>query len=409
MVGVLSVAVLGIAGLLMNVVIARYYGAAVLGVFNQVFAIYILAAQFAAFGIQLSVLRYAAEHREDADTLAALVRSGLLLVALVALIIVAIVLALRGAVAAAFSPRVADGLLYALPGLWAFALNKFLLNTLNGVRQMKTYSVFLSYRYLLLLIGVAIAASMRFEGSALPAVFSFAEVGLLLSMVFYMRRLLIGTISWQSAREWGRTHLRFGVRSVTGGAVSELNTRVDVLVLGLFTDDRTVGVFSFAAILTEGLLQIPLVIKRQADPVLTPLVLGGQHARLIASFRAWRRWTYVVMVLVCITAIILFPWFTRLATSDRELEAGWSLFALLLAAGTVQAGYIPISGVLNQGGFPWQQTMYLLWIFGTNIVLNLLLVPMLGAWGAAISTSVVFVASVFYLKHLVRKFMHLRI
>jgi O-antigen/teichoic acid export membrane protein len=53
--------------------------------------------------------------------------------------------------------------------------------------------------------------------------------------------------------------------------------------------------------------------------------------------------------------------------------------------------------------------LYLLWIFVTNLLLNLALVPLLGMWGAAISTAAVFVASVFYLKHLVLKHMQLRI
>jgi len=115
------------------------------------------------------------------------------------------------------------------------------------------------------------------------------------------------------------------------------------------------------------------------------------------------------MTLVAATAILLFPWFTRHATQDPELEAGWMIFALLLLAGTLQSGYIPLSGILSQGSFPWQQTLYLLWIFVTNLLLNVALVPLLGMWGAAISTAAVFVASVFYLKHLVLKHMQLRI
>ncbi len=409
MVGLLSVAVLGIAGLLMNVLIARYYGAAVLGVFNQVFAIYILGAQFAAFGIQFSVLRYVAEHGEDRQTLETVVRSGLLMVAVIALAVALAIFGSRNAIGAALSSNVADGVVYALPGLWAFAVNKYLLNTLNGMRRMKTYSLFLSYRFALLLLGVIVAAVVGVAGNTLPVIFTLAEITLLFSLLAYMRALVLGRIALDAMRAWGRSHFYFGLKSVTGGAVSELNTRVDVLVLGLFTEDRVVGIFSFAAILAEGLLQIPLIIKRQADPILTPLVLQADHHKLLASFRSWRRWSYIVMGLVCVGGVLLFPWFTQWATKDGELQSGWLIFTLLLVAGTVQSGYIPLSGLLGQGGFPWQQTLYLILLFGSNIALNLLLVPPFGALGAAISTSIVYVASIFYLKYLVQRFMGIRV
>lgn len=290
-VGLFSIAVLGLAGLLINVVIARYYDAAVLGAFNQVFAIYILGSQFAVFGVQSSVLKYAAQHNGDDQELRAILRAGLIIVAAIALVVSLGLFAVRNAIGAALdSAEVARGVGYAAPGLWAFALNKYLLNTLNGLRRMKAYSLFSSLRYGLLLTVVAGAAAMGVPGGVLPVIFTFAETLLLLTLFLHLRSLFSGRVAHGSTRTWCRAHLQFGLRSVTGGAVSELNTRIDVLVLGIFAEDRIVGIFSFAAILAEGLLQIPLVIKRQADPILTPLILRREHDMLTASFRTWRRW-----------------------------------------------------------------------------------------------------------------------
>jgi len=55
-----SFVVLGISGIAINLLIGRYYTPDTLGVFNQVFAFYILGAQFGAFGIHFSTLHYVA-------------------------------------------------------------------------------------------------------------------------------------------------------------------------------------------------------------------------------------------------------------------------------------------------------------------------------------------------------------
>ena len=57
--------VLAASGILINLIIARLRDAAALGVFNQAYAIYIVASQFAVFGLHYSVLRHAALYDSD--------------------------------------------------------------------------------------------------------------------------------------------------------------------------------------------------------------------------------------------------------------------------------------------------------------------------------------------------------
>jgi len=66
-------------------------------------------------------------------------------------------------------------------------------------------------------------------------------------------------------------------------------------------------------------------------------------------------------------------------------------------------GYLPLQMMLNQVGAPGYQTLFIALIFATNVVLNLVLIPMIGMLGAAIATSVSFSSQVLYLKMLVRR------
>ena len=53
-----SLGILACSGIIINIFIARYYGSSYLGVFNQVFAIYILLSQFAIGGVHFSTLKH---------------------------------------------------------------------------------------------------------------------------------------------------------------------------------------------------------------------------------------------------------------------------------------------------------------------------------------------------------------
>src|SRR5689334_6055994 len=51
-----------IIGLLINIIIVKFYDTSALGVFNQVFAIYILLSQVAVGGVHLSIQKFIPEH-----------------------------------------------------------------------------------------------------------------------------------------------------------------------------------------------------------------------------------------------------------------------------------------------------------------------------------------------------------
>ncbi len=54
-VGFGSMIILGISGLIINILIASNFDASLLGVFNKLFAIYILGGQIGTMGLQYSI------------------------------------------------------------------------------------------------------------------------------------------------------------------------------------------------------------------------------------------------------------------------------------------------------------------------------------------------------------------
>ena len=119
-----STVILGLCGIGVNIVIARYKGAEALGVFNQVFAFYIFASQLCTGGVQFSVLRYVSIHQADPYRCMEIVAPAIILVILLSGPVCLIAWYGKESLGSLLeSEGVVAGLKMAIPGLFFFALN----------------------------------------------------------------------------------------------------------------------------------------------------------------------------------------------------------------------------------------------------------------------------------------------
>ena len=170
-------ALLAGVGLGLNFLIAAWWGAEALGVFNLVSIAYFVAAVVGAFGLQYAALRAIAEAPDDRDRVAAVVVGAIVPNVALAAAATASFLVLRQPVAELFaSNAVAEGMLYVAPGLFCFAVNKVLLGVVNGLRRMRAYAVYTSLRYVLIAVGLGIARAVMIDAAHLAGVWTFAEV-----------------------------------------------------------------------------------------------------------------------------------------------------------------------------------------------------------------------------------------
>ncbi|SLN22794.1 oligosaccharide flippase family protein [Oceanibacterium hippocampi] len=400
-------AALALSGVLVNLVIGRFYGPAVLGVFNQVLAFYILAAQFAVFGVHFSVLRRvsvlsAAAGTEARQEIAAEVGSALVAVAGVASFVVLAGFLFTPAIGLIVgSDDVMTGWLFVLPGLWLYSVNKVLLNTVNGLHHMRAFAIFQSSRFLLVLAFVFLWMAMDYSGPSIAASISLGEVVLSVGLAGYLGR----HVALRAVLEFERirTHLVFGFRSALSGSLSELNTRVDVLVLGIFLSDTAVGIYSIAALVMEGISQLPIVVRNVLNPTIARLLEAGRQAELEVEIRKIARLTYGGVAVAALIACLVFPFFVEIVLGNPRYLDGLPS-AIILALGIVAAaGYLPLDMLLVQGNRPGTQTIFKALVVLSNLVLNFALVPFLGMEGAALGTAGAYVLYVVWMKILARR------
>ena len=392
-------AVMGVAGIAMNVFIGRQFGAAALGVFNQLFAVHIFLSQFAVLGVQFSVLRHIPEHAQDKRQCGAILASGLLAASLPAFAVTLAAWSLQDALGALFdSDGVRDGLPWIVASVWIFAANKILLNALNGVREMAVFAAGQAGRFVAMFALLIVLAAAGTPANQLSAVIFGAE---LLLCAFLMARCAARfALNLESCAYRIKRHLEFGARGFLSGSMSELNSRVDVIILGIFASDGVVGVYSFAATVAEGLGQLPIVLRNNLNPLLTQAFASGDRDRLAQMAAGARRATYRVMAAIILAAILVFPFFVQLAVAESVFAEASLLFTILAVGLWLGSGYMPLDMYLVQCGFPDMQSFFKAAVLATNITLNLALIPVFGPAGAATAMAASWALSALYVRRL---------
>jgi O-antigen/teichoic acid export membrane protein len=390
----IPVALLGIVGLGLNFLIAAWWGAAALGVFNLVTIAFFVFAVIGACGIQFSVLRDVAAHAEDRDAVSAIVVGALVPNLVLALAATGLWLLARGPISSLHGSRaVAEGMLWATPGLFCFAVNKVLFGVVNGLRRMRAFAIYTSLRYILIAAGLVIARAVDLAPDHLAVIWTFAEGTLLLVMIVE----LLATVSLSRCagwRRWTREHLGYGLRGVTATLVQEINSKLDVWMLGAAGIGKDIiGVYSLASALNEGAMQFSVVVQNNLNPLVARGLTEGRRHDVEALVRRTRRWFVPVMAGACTLGAISYPLVVPWLVGDATFEAGTVPFALLMAGLSLASPYLAFNQILLMAGRPGWYTVFIVMVVAINFAMNALLIPELGPVGAAAATASAVVAS----------------
>lgn len=398
-----SVVILGICGFSLNIIIGRFYGAEAFGLFSQVLAVYYIFSQLSVGGFTFSSLSLVAGHAGEHEAVRRIVSSALILTAGLAGLVCLGAFFMAGWIAWLFeSEGVRLGIYWVLPGLWFFAINKILLMSINGLRHMRFYAVCNSLRYMFILISLIVLALLRVDAHVLPLCISIGEMVLLpLIAVYYFHH---HPFVLSGLRPWFRQHLRFGGSAFFSGLLMDINLKVDVMMLGYYLSNRVVGVYNFAAMLAvEGLYQFVVVIQMNMNPLMTRLKTENRMEDLRKYIRRATMMLTPAMALISCLIGVLYPYLTQWLTGSLEFVPGRVYFVVLMAGIVIGSSHLPFLFLLNQWGFPGWFSLFLLAIVGSNVVLNVVLIPLYGALGAAIGTGLSYALTRVYL----RFFLHL--
>jgi O-antigen/teichoic acid export membrane protein len=271
-------------------------------------------------------------------------------------------------------------------------MNKVVLAALNGMSHMISYAILVAARATFIFTAILVSGLTGLSIDQVPWVFGAAEFVTLAVGVVLLKPRIVG-LSGRLLRYTGRVVLGFGMRSLPSGLIAEVNSRVDVLVLGVFVSDAVIGNYAFAALLAEGFYGLAIVLRTVMSPRIAGALAAGRAAELAVSLR--RNAPYLTggfVALLIVSAVVLAVLF-NLVPLDMDGYAVILYFLLIGSGVALTAALIPYSTILMLGGRPGAHSLLFLGTVLFNFVGNIVLVPVIGPIGAAVSTGSSFVFS----------------
>lgn len=124
---VLALGFLAIAGVVLNLSIRRFYNPDILGLFNIIFAIFILTSQLATFGLQLATLQAVSNDWEDMNAVSLSLRSAFIGATMINMIVVPMAFLATPLIANLYDQidNIAKAWIIVVPGLYFSRLIKF--------------------------------------------------------------------------------------------------------------------------------------------------------------------------------------------------------------------------------------------------------------------------------------------
>lgn len=389
-------------GILINVVILTFYDTKALGVFNQVYAIYILLSQLAVGGVHLAIQYFVPKSVNDSDEL-----SNLLITALFSSLLTGVLFIGIGYLAVPLlgqllgSSDVADGLSLTLWGLFFFSFNKIILSFLNGLREMKKFAFFQFLRFFLMISSLFVLLYFQFPMKYIATILAISECILFVFLIFVVFKYLkinIGT----KLKQTFSLQFKFGNKVLLGNFLLDINTKIDIFTLGIFMSDYWVGIYSFAATIAEGFMQLSVLLRNNINPIITRLHSNENVSLMTKVLRKNKRLFFKYTFALGVLSILGFPIFGFIA-GVNELLITSIIYAVLIGGFVISGGYQPFLMIFNQVGLPKTHTLFIFIICISNIIFNILFVPIVGVVGAAIGTAISFIVQLIAMKILIQK------
>jgi O-antigen/teichoic acid export membrane protein len=258
-----SQGILIVSGFLVNLIIGYQFGAATLGVFNQVLGFYLILSTFISLGINNCLIQKISsglpQHYKG------IFSSNFAITTVSAILFSAAILLISYSFPSVFSsPELANALFIATLSLPFFNWNKNFMAFATGTRNQKLFSNIRSFRWLIIIGFVAAVTLVSADPIWLYYSFLLAEVSLFIFCFAKYSNLLTINFSLQDVK----SNLSFGLKSFFAEIFSVMNDKLDLIILGYLLTNTEVGVYSFFIFFAKSLYIFPGILQQNINPMI---------------------------------------------------------------------------------------------------------------------------------------------
>jgi len=366
-----------------NIIIARYLGPSGKGVLSLIMSFLAMTLMIGMFGVDEANIYYISSKKTSHKSV---FTNGLFHAFFISGICIAIFLIFAKWFIANPLKSIDIRYYYIIVTLIPFYfINQHAKSILLGHRAIYKYNIFVITQFAALFLGhLCLIPILGLQGGVLAIVLSTLLLTIL-GLVF-----LFGYGSPGSVIDIAllKKSYGFGIRSQLGIIFSFLNQRLDLFIVNYFLSPYHVGIYAIAVAVGE----LPWHLPSAVATILFPWVaeMKREEATRFSAY-VLRNITFVTAILVVILALVGRP-LIALLFGNAFKESTLLLYILL--PGIFSLGITRILGGYFQGiGRPELGTLMVSFSFVETVTLDLLLIPRMGAMGAAIASSVSYISS----------------
>ncbi len=372
-----------------QVLMARWMGSFEYGIFVLVWVTMLIVGSISCLGFSTSVIRFIPEFRERGmlDELRGIVRVSRHVV-----LAASTLTALAGAAGVwLFADRIED--YYVVPFLLGLLCLPMvaLTDLLQGVSRAHSWALsallptYISRPVLILVfMGAALLAGCPADATTAIIAAIAATYVTALGQLLSLGSRVSATIPAGDSRILLRQWFFISLPIFLVDSFFYLLTNADVLMVGFYRDPQEVAVY-FATVKTLALVHfVYFAVKAGSAQRYAQFAHGDRH-RLAAFARETVSWTFWPSLAMAVVVLALGR--PMLGLFGEGFQSGYPLLFLLVVGVVARASVGPCESLLTMSGHQNSCAVVFAATLALNIVLNVLLLPTFGLWGAAMATA----------------------
>jgi len=387
-----------LAGYFVKIYVARVLGPQRLGLYALGMTVVSFVQLFGLMGLPGTAARYVAVYNRtgNMDGLRALLsRSTTLILCLNAVLGGAMVLSRHWVADHIYhAPELARYMtLFALL-MFLGALQVFYSHVIAGFKDIAKRTLitnFIGTPFVLLLTVLLLALGMGLRGYIVAQIVNAIVIVLLLARLTWRLTPTPAHFSLAPLAPLPPEILSFSGATFGMSALDFLVSQADKILLGFYLDARQLGIYVLASTLVAFMPVILQSINQMFAPAIAELHAQAQHEVLGKLFRTLTKWVLGATLPAALVAIVFAPPLMRIFGAD--FEPGWPVLVIGVLGQIVNCGVGSVGYLLLMSGNQ-NRLMRIQFISAAlSIALSLMLIPLFGMVGAALSAAAINIGS----------------